>query len=76
VIGIGFKHNGKITCEATCLDNELESATAIGESLARHSNREVIVYLYHRGKQKVKILKRIKSVRKGFLWLGKGVAIR
>jgi len=76
MIGVGFKRNGKITLEASCLDNELESATAIGESLVRHGKGEVIVYLYHRGKRKVKILKRIKSVRRGFLWLGKGVAIK
>ena len=76
MIGIGFKRNNKITLEASCFDNELEAATSIGESLARHSRGEVVVYLYHRGKPKVKILKRIKSVRRGFLWLGKGVVTR
>ena len=76
MIGVGFKRNGKITLEASCLDNELESATAIGESLARHGRGEVVVYLYHKGKTKVKILKRIKPIRRGFLWLGKGVAVR
>ena len=76
MIGIGFRRNSKITREASCLDNELESATAIGESLARHGKGEVVVYLYHKGKSRVKILKRIKSIRRGFLWLGKGVAVR
>ena len=76
MIGIGFRRNGKITLEASCFDNELESATAIGESLARHGKGEVVVYLYHKGKPKVKILKRINSIRRGFLWLGKGVTIR
>lgn len=76
MIGIGFKRNGKITLEASCLDNELEAATVIGESLARHGKCEVAVYLYHKGSSKVKILRRIKSIRRGFLWLGKGVAVR
>jgi len=76
MIGIGFKRNGKITLEASCLDNEIDAATAIGESLARHGKGEVVVYLYHKGKLKVKILKRIRSIRRGFLWLGKGIAVK
>ena len=76
MIGIGFKRNGKITLEARCLDNELDAATAIGQSLAKYSKNEVIVYLYHKNNTKVKTLKRIKSIRRGFLWLDKEVAVR
>ena len=76
MIGIGFKRNGKITREASCLDHELEAATAIGESLAMHGKGEVVVYIYRKNRPKVKILKRIKSIRRGFLWLGKGVVVR
>ena len=76
MIGIGFRHNGKVTLEAKCEDSELDAATSIGESLAKHGKGEVVVYLFRRHKPKVKILKRIKLIRRGFLWLDKGVAVR
>ena len=76
MIGIGFKRNGRITLEARCEDNELDAATAMGESLGRNGKGEVLIFLHTKGKSKVRILKRIKSIRRGFLWLGKGVAVR
>jgi hypothetical protein len=73
MVGIGFSKKGKITLEASYGDSELDTAIAMGESLARHGKREVIVYLYKKGKPKVRVLKRIKAVRSGFMWLGKRV---
>ena len=73
MIGIGFKKNGKITLEASFEDSEFEAAKAVGESLARHNRHEVLVYLYTKGKPKVKVLKKIKLVRTGFLGLRRKV---
>ena len=75
MIGVGFKNHKKITLEASFDDSEFEAAVAVGESLARHNRGEVTVFLYTTGKSKVKILKRIKLVRAGFLGLRRKVAI-
>lgn len=73
MIGVGFKNHKKITLEASFEDSEFEAAKAVGESLARHSKNEVLVYLYIKGKLKVKVLKKIKLVRTGFLGLKRKV---
>lgn len=73
MIGVGFKKGKKITLEARYENGEFDTAVSMAEALARHNRGEVIVYLYFKGKPKVKILKRIKRIRSGFLWLGRKV---
>ena len=73
MIGVGFKRNGKITCEARYMDGELETAMVLGEGLARHNRGEVLVYLYKKDRPGVKVLKRIRLTRTGFLGLGRKV---
>lgn len=73
MIGVGFRKKRKITLEASYDNGDFDTAVATGESLARHSKGEVVVYLYFKNSNKVKILKRIKMVHAGFLWLGKRV---
>ena len=75
MVGVGFIRNGKIKLEASYSNSDLEIAIALGESLARHNNREVVIFLYNNNSRRVKILKRIKQVRTGFLWISKKVAI-
>lgn len=75
MIGVGFKRNSKITLEASYDDSEFDTAVALGEALARHNKHGVIVFLYHKGRQKVKILKKIKMVRAGFLGLRRKIAV-
>jgi len=71
MVGVGFKKGRKIKFEAGFSNDSFETAVAFGESLARHRKGEVAVFLYNKGESKVKILKRIKMVRAGFLWLGR-----
>lgn len=73
MVGVGFRKGRKITLEVSFDNDSLESAVAMGESMARHNKKEVIVFLYTKDRPKVKVLKRIKAVRAGFMWLGKKV---
>lgn len=75
MIGVGFKNHKKITLETIFEDSEFETAVALGESLARHSKKLVIVFLYKKGSPKVRILKKIKLVRTGLLRLRKKVMV-
>jgi len=75
MIGVGFKRNGKIKLEVSYDDSELEVAIAMGESLARHNRGEVYVFLVTKGKPKVKVLKRIRRARSGFLGIGRKVVV-
>lgn len=75
MIGVGFKNCRKITLESSFEESGFETALALGESLARHSKKQVVVFLYKKGCPKIKILKKIKLVNTGFLWLRRRIAI-
>jgi len=76
MIGVGFRKGEKITLEASYSDSELDLAIALGESLATHNKGKVLVYLYNKGKPKVKILKTIKRVNTGFFGLRQKVVVK
>ena len=76
MIGVGFRGKKKIKMEASYDNSELETAVALGESLAHHNRGEVVVFLYDKGKPRVKVLKRIKAVRSGFLGLRRRVVVQ
>jgi len=76
MIGVGVLHRDKrITKQASYDDSSLDTAIAMGESLARHNNDKIIVFLYSKGSSKVTVLKRIKRVRTGFLGLKQKIVV-
>lgn len=70
------KRNGKYTVCGNFDNDSLDTAIAFGESVAMHQKGYVTVELINKQGDKPLVLKKIKTIRKGFFGMRKEITVK